>query len=58
MATIPLINAIVFSAYGHGKDMLHKLQKKERPLNSVEIGLAGAYAGPATASQSSIDRLL
>jgi solute carrier family 25 carnitine/acylcarnitine transporter 20/29 len=45
MATIPLINAIVFGAYSQGKDLLMKLQSTPRPLNNLEIGLAGAYAG-------------
>lgn len=45
MATIPLVNAVVFAAYAQGKDFLHSLQPELKPLNMTEITLAGAYAG-------------
>jgi len=48
MASVPFINAIVFSSYAQGKDILHSLQGHQEPLSAWEISLAGGYAGLAS----------
>ena len=44
MLTVPLVNAVVFGVYGHGKSVL-QARHPDTPLSGVETCAAGAWAG-------------
>jgi len=45
MASIPLVNAIVFAAYGQAKSFLRDSDNPDEPLNLWQLALAGSWAG-------------
>lgn len=45
MVTIPLINAIVFSAYGQAKSWMQGRDASDEDLSIPQLALAGAWAG-------------
>lgn len=45
MASIPLVNAIVFAAYGQAKSFLRDPDDPDKPLNLWQLALAGGWAG-------------